>query len=240
MRKWLESKDQVTQKEYCVNLLKSRKSRKDLKYIPTQVELRSLISPTWVFLNKIFTDFEIVCQNLGFERRFSNNADFTNTNISKIFVDSREQSPLIFDKNIETFVVGLKYGDYAATDVSPSIVIERKSLNDFCGTLSSRNIDRFHREIEKAAAANSYIVVIVETDLSKSLSFNYLPHMKNVKASPDFIFGNVRDTIQKYKNIQFLFADGRKEASRLTIKLLSNQNAAQNHDLQYLYDCNKL
>lgn len=241
LKAYLKSKTKEEASEYCKKMFVDRKTRKNLVWSPTQVELRSLLSPSIVFLSEVWGDYYDVCEKLGYKKRFlSEPVSFQDDKIEKIFVDSREQNPVIFEKGIATEVVGLKYGDYAIEQTSPRLVIERKSLNDLCGTMSSRNLDRFHREIEKAAAVGSYVVVLVETTLSKSLSFNYLPHMKNVKASPEYIFNNIRETTQKYPNLQFLFVDGRKEMSRLILKLLSNQEIPAKIDLQLLYDLKKL
>ena len=48
-----------------------------------------------------------------------------------------------------------------------------------------------------------------------------------------FLFHNIRDCLQKYKNLQIVFADGRKETARLIKKILLNPELVK-YDLEYL------
>ena len=93
-----------------------------------------------------------------------------------ILIDSREQAPWAWDANdATTEIAGLSAGDYAlASDTEEPkrkgqlrpvrFAIERKSLEDFLGTISS-GWDRFNRELERMAAFPAR-VVIVEGDFS--------------------------------------------------------------------------
>lgn len=68
-----------------------------------------------------------------------------------ILVDTREQAPLRF-QNYQTEIATLPIGDYGLKNFSgwanPRFIVERKSLADLIGSLSSGR-DRFYREIEK-------------------------------------------------------------------------------------------
>lgn len=80
----------------------------------------------------------------------------------KIVIDTREQTPWSFDPGqAQTFVGTLKTGDYALAG-DCFFAIERKSLDDFLGTVSS-GWERFLREIGRM---DSFVakVVIVEGD----------------------------------------------------------------------------
>jgi len=243
LKKWLKLQNLENCKKYCFDLLKRRAERKKLKYLPTHVELKSLLCPGVIYFDDIFKNeggYLGLAAKLGLEKRFNESVYFNDkiSEISTIIIDTREQKPLKFLSNSK--VECLKFGDYAL-ESDKSLVIERKSLTDFVGTLSSRNIERFEREIGRAAEANSYIVVLVEESMSRCLAFDKLPWItKQIKASPDYIFGNVRELLQKYKNIQFLFCDGRLEMPKLVASILVNQDFCKDYDLQKLYDLNKI
>jgi hypothetical protein len=103
--------------------------------------------------------------------------------------------------------------------------------------LSVKNFDRFKNEIEKAQKNNSYLIVIVEEKLASALSFQYLPHIsKKIKATPEYIFHNVRSLIQEYSNLQFLFVDGRNEMKRAIESIFASKCFYNKVDLQLAYD----
>ena len=114
--------------------------------------------------------------------------------------------------------------------------IERKSITDFIGTLSG-GYDRFCREIERASAADVDLIVLVERPIQECLSFQYLSYVsKKIKVTPEFVFHNVREIIQKYPNVQFLFVDGREECVRVMKNIFFSDGHFRNYDLQLMYD----
>ena len=115
--------------------------------------------------------------------------------------------------------------------------MERKSVNDLIGTLSG-GYERFLRELVRAKEANAYLIILVEESFSNCMSFNYLPHVfqKGTKVTPEYLFHNVREIIQNHEHLQFLFVDGRKEASRVVEKIFSCGHIYKKVDLQYAYD----
>ena len=118
--------------------------------------------------------------------------------------------------------------------------IERKSITDFIGTMSG-GYDRFKREVDRAKEDNANLVVLVEEDISNCLNFKYLPYVsKKIKATPEFVFRNVRELIQTYDNLHFLFVRGRLEATRVIQKLFLNAGKYNKIDLQLAYDLRKL
>jgi hypothetical protein len=241
MKKWLKEQSLDKAQEYCKNLLIKRKKDKNLIYSPTQIELRTIMSPSIIFYNKIFNDYYDICSNIGLENKFIHPNNITSqfqnklTTKDTIYVDTREQSWLKFDIPFE--IKTLSFGDYSCSNENCNCYIERKSLSDFISTLSVKNFDRFKNEIEKAQKNNSYLIVIVEEKLASALSFQYLPHIsKKIKATPEYIFHNVRSLIQEYSNLQFLFVDGRNEMKRAIESIFASKCFYNKIDLQLAYD----
>jgi len=241
MKKWLKEQSLDKAQEYCKNLLIKRKKDKNLIYSPTQIELRTIMSPSIIFYNKIFNDYYDICSSIGLENKFIHPNNITSqfqnklTTKDTIYVDTREQSWLKFDIPFE--IKTLSFGDYSCSNENCNCYIERKSLSDFISTLSVKNFDRFKNEIEKAQKNNSYLIVIVEEKLASALSFQYLPHIsKKIKATPEYIFHNVRSLIQEYSNLQFLFVDGRNEMKRAIESIFGSKCFYNKVDLQLAYD----
>jgi len=241
MKKWLKEQPLDQAQEYCKNLLIKRKKDKNLIYSPSQIELRTIMSPSIVFYNKIFHDYYDICSSIGLENKFIHPSNITNQFTNKlnkkdtIYIDTREQSWLKFDIPFE--IKTLSFGDYACSNDNCGCYIERKSLSDFISTLSVKNFDRFKNEIDKAQKNNSYLIVIVEEKLANALSFQYLPHIsKKIKATPEYIFHNVRSLIQEYSNLQFLFVDGREEMKRTIESIFASKCFYSKVDLQLAYD----
>lgn len=237
-KKWLKQQPIEVQQDYCAGLLIKRKEEKQLIWTLTQVELRSLGLPGIGFYKTLFGDYFVLCEKLGFKNKF--NSDINNVLINPIFnttlfVDTREQKGPSF-KDIDFEIKKLDFGDYS---IRGNVVIERKSLQDFLGTLSG-GFDRFTREVERASVANCNLIVLVEDTLSNALSFNHLPWIsKKIKATSDFIFYNLRVLLQTHNNLQFVFCNGRKEFVRLTKLLLLNEDLFK-RDLQYLLDSEQI
>lgn len=243
LKRYLSRLSEQSAKDYCRKILTYRKNEKGALITPTQVELRSILSPSILYFDELFAKDEgyyKLCADLGFKSRFSpiDEKQFINPTVDKtkfkIIIDSREQKPLKF--SLATEVKKLDYGDYALDHSGFSNVnIERKSISDLIGTMSS-GYERFQREIERAREASCYLVILVEEDFNSALSFNYLPHVFKTKITPEFVFHNVRELCQKYKHLQFLFVAGRKEASRVVEKIFMLPGLHQNFDLQLAYD----
>lgn len=82
----------------------------------------------------------------------------------EITIDTREQTPFHFDECVAKTRIGtLKTGDYACTG-DRGFAVERKSLDDFLGTISS-GWDRFQREIFRAKTAGFSLPIVVEGNL---------------------------------------------------------------------------
>jgi hypothetical protein len=241
MKRWLKEQTVNKAQEYCKEILIKRKKEKNLIYSPSQIELRTIMSPSVIFYNSIFESYYDLCSSIGLENKFIHPNNISNQFENKlnikdiVYVDTREQNWLKF--NIPFEIKTLSYGDYACSNDNCNCYIERKSLSDFISTLSSGNLERFDNEILKAKKDGAYLVVIIEEKLSNALSFQYLPHIsKKIKATPDFIFHNVRSLIQEYDNLQFLFVDGRNEMKRTIEAIFSSKCFYKKIDLQLAYD----
>lgn len=231
LKEWLRRQSVENKQNYLKQLLLKRKQYKDLVYTPTQTELRSLdIMPGVVTFNEVFGDYYKLCEELGFRSRGHKNADIIYKNQqTPILIDTREQNPILFkDSEITT----LKYGDYTTKD--SDIFIDRKSLQDFIGTISS-GYDRFSNEIFKALTDNVSIVMLVENSLSDCLSFNYKYAGKYTKATPEFVFHRLRELIQKFPNFQAAFCENRGDMKEKILKILDIQNICE-IDLQLATD----
>jgi hypothetical protein len=249
-RKWREEAPTYTVRKFCLEMIRKRIKKKNMQYSMCQVELRSLKYPAINELNRIFGDYYDTCSELGLENKYKKTFLFKDNQQKDdlvIYVDTREKNPLKF--NTKTELKGLKFGDYALSteDDRYTCRIERKSLADFVGTLRPDNYERFRREIEKAQEANALLVILIEQDFKHALSFGYLRKkhskeriFKNTKVTSQYILRRVRDLIYEYPLIQFLFVDGRREASRVVEKIFSNEKTVRHVDLQLAYDSKKL
>lgn len=91
-----------------------------------------------------------------------------------ILVDTREQSPLSFpvDK-AKTIRRKLDFGDYAL-ESDPSFAVERKSIDDFVGTITqSVRWSRFQRELNRMDAAGCPKIIVVEGTYSEICNHQY-------------------------------------------------------------------
>ena len=237
MKKWLGQQTPDAQKEYLQKFLIQRKEKHNLTYAPTEVELRSITSPPVPYYHKLFLDYYRLCNEIGLKNKYEYpKEELKSSEVDgfKIFIDTREQMPLVIDYPTE--VKGLKFGDYAINDPENKCYIERKSISDFIGTMSG-GYERFCREIERSVAAEANLIVLVERPLQECLSFQYLNYVsKKIKVTPEFVFFNVRELIQKYSNVQFLFVDGREECVRMMKKVFFSKGEYKKYDLQLMYD----
>lgn len=236
---WLTSQPAEVQREFCKSCLVERKARKGILYSPSQVETRSVMMPAVSYMEKVF-DYYSLCSELGLINKYRHCDNLLSHNVffgeKIIFVDTREQKPLRFTWDSEP--KKLDYGDYAFVNEAwtGKCHIERKSATDFIGTLGI-GLDRFKREIERAGEDSASLIIVVEESLSLILKFNELLDLPDsIRATPEYIFNNVRELIQKYPFIQFLFVHGRSKAASAITKIFEYGNLHINYDLQCMYD----
>ncbi len=70
LKKWLKKAPLETAKRYCKALLTKRKREKELRYTPTEVELRTLMVPPIPYYQLMFGDYYALCEEIGFENKF--------------------------------------------------------------------------------------------------------------------------------------------------------------------------
>lgn len=80
-------------------------------------------------------------------------------NTPTILTDSREQAPLKFT-TFSTEISTLATGDYSVKGLEDTITVERKSVSDLIGSLTSGR-ERFQREIQRMLAYRSRTLLIV-------------------------------------------------------------------------------
>lgn len=227
---------------YSLEFLKKRKPVKDLKYAPSHAELKSLSCCSAigfsVGLQGGLNEYQDYCQSIGLEKRFDYNfmPEVPYIDDMVILVDTREQQPLSFHET-KTEKTTLNIGDYtSAPPHYDNVFVERKSLQDFISTMTG-GTKRFEKEIEKAGLMGVYLVVMIEEKYDTV--FNYKPPGQIRKAGGSAAFGVMRDLMQNYKNIQFLFAKDREKASDKIKKVLSLGARVRDIDLQFNYDIGK-
>ena len=175
---WLKNSKDEDAKSYCKNLLVERKEKKDLKYTPTQVEMRTVMTPPIQYYDELFGSYYSFCESLGFENKYQKVSDITTGKEYEkpqysIHVDTREQMPLNFD-NYKTEIKTLSVGDYTFSEpkLTCNCYIERKSLADFISTLSVKNFERFEREIQRAKTMDANLIILIEeSSMLKNLPF---------------------------------------------------------------------
>lgn len=220
------------------SILENRIKFKSIEYAPSQVELRSLIAPSVILLKSLKINYEDIYNDLSLKPKYRyENIKLKKVNMpTEIICDTREQNPLKFD-GIICKKHGLKFGDYATTqELYNTISIERKSLSDFCGTLS-KGFERFKKEILRAQNEKCNLLMVVEAKFNDINSINFLPQTKWIKAKPEFLFSRLRELIQEYPNFQVVFVDDRKRASEIILFSLAYGKRLFDYDVQFLFDC---
>lgn len=234
---WHKDKSEQIVFNYLLDYLNRRKEYKHITVFPGQFESRSLCFPSISYIIKLwgapFLEQLSIQSKLPLSYNYVPNIEYEVTS-SPILIDTREQLPLFKgSSNIE--IVKLDEGDYQLKKQNQNIIIDRKSLNDCIGTMS-QGYERFERELDRAKEKGKYLVMMVESKYSNLNSFNYLPAMRRIKATPDFIFHRIRELLNKYSNFQVVCVDGRQQAENFVIKTLSLKTNIEKIDLQYCID----
>jgi uncharacterized C2H2 Zn-finger protein len=241
MREWIFSRPPEEVRQYLKDLIIRRRGHKQLVYAPTQVELRSIMSPSIITFQKFFPDYYEFCEEMGLISKFSYTIQKkTPPCIHTVMVDTREKLPYRFEQKRRQ---KLDYGDYALAHprlIEWPLFIERKTTTDFVHTFSS-GFERFEKEVERANEAKAYLLVLVEDTMEDVLDFKRKCDVSpKLRITPEFVFHNVRKILQKYKGLQFLFVAGRAEAEATAAKILFAEDLHLKYDLQLLKDLKKL
>jgi len=259
LRKWL-AQFPAEGLKWSKGWLAKRRIEKGLIYAPSQVELRTSQCPTMMYYESVAAaegGYYGVTRALGYADRYQLlPLKFSPLpSDAEIICDTREQSPIVLPHKTRRDT--LSVGDYAlAAPHDDGLRLERKSLGDFCGTLSGRKVarkgkkapaedsalERFDRELARAQEQNLYVVMMVEASIEDAQRFDYLPQTQWVKASPSYIFHNLRSLLIKYPTtLQCVFCCGRIDMARIMMKTLQlGATQARVTDLQYAYEAKLL
>ena len=135
-----------------------------------------------------------------------------------VVVDTREQAPWHF-LNVDPWKIvplvtgkALASGDYSIAGAESRIAIERKSVQDLLGSITSGR-DRFEREFERLAEME-HAAVVVEGDWGEI--FNAL---ERTKINPDSLVGTVAAWSIRY-GVHWWLCPSRRYAEIWTLQLL--------------------
>lgn len=240
LKKYLESLSKEEGINYLKSWLTKRKDTKNLIYSPSQIELRTLMFPSVKSFHKIYgkDSYELLCKELNLINRYDYNQiiEYDNNIIPEIIIDTRENKLLKFECNKE--IKKLDVGDYSSNINPHNINVERKSIQDFLGSITS-GFDRFSREMERAEKLGVYIIILIESKISNLFGFKHLGYI-HTEASADYVNKKMRDLLYKFPNIQICCVDGRIKASEFIINLYKLKNNPKTIDFQYYIDKGEL
>ncbi len=132
----------------------------------------------------------------------------------RVVVDTREQAPWGFPEDVECVRRKLDAGDYAL-EGDAGFSIERKSLNDFLGTISS-GWDRFCREVNRMHDYRARLVVVEGDFTACTFLYNWDGHIIPPRHShpnllPQFIAKRIAELA--FMGVYVLFAGYAEQAS---------------------------
>jgi ERCC4-type nuclease len=153
-----------------------------------------------------------------------------------IEVDTREQLPFFLSnppKGLTITRITLSEGDYSIRGFEKDIIIERKNILDFLGSISNRR-EEFKAELKRMKEKNIlFRFIIVEGTLEEVASSCIIgsnPKGKKENTVKPFVhrvvqinwnavFGSIISLTLRY-NIHFIFAKNRSEAEKFCLALL--------------------
>lgn len=139
-----------------------------------------------------------------------------------ITIDTREQTPWAFPSDVADVVRGtVPQGDYAIRYDEANFALERKSLSDFLGTISS-GWERFLRELNRMDNAGFRAkVIVVEGDFSSCCFADdgTPPQHSHPKLTPAFIVKRISQLTYDYRT-SVIFAGSPALAAGLAVQIL--------------------
>lgn len=239
MVQWLiKNKDNKLAKHYAVSELKNRVEEKSLLKAPNHIELQIYDLPPIDSYKMLFGSYTEACKPAGVEPMFSKRIckEFYSDKYrdTPIFIDTREQQPLVFP-NSKT--MKLDFGDYTSSgDYYSYTYVDRKGEQDFKSTMST-GFERFKKELDRCRNMGCYLYVVTESDIEKiKKRNNFSKHRSNL----DYIWHNMRVLSHEYAGCcQFIFTGNREKSVEIIPKLLVLGDALWNTDIQYYLDKQK-
>lgn len=131
-----------------------------------------------------------------------------------VIADTREQTPWTFECAPSFKVVRRKLdtGDYSIDGLEHRVCIERKSIDDWIGTVL-RDRQRFYRELDRMRAFD-FRCVIIEAGVREIMAGSYRSN-----ASPASVMGFVAE-VAVAQSVPVYLAGSRPEAQELAAVLL--------------------
>jgi len=237
--KWCMSRPKNEVKTYALSKLVERVKSKSLSLAPNHLELKISQLPDIDVYKYAFGSYSEACKQAGVKPLFGSKIDqeFFNSDSHfkdlNILIDTREQKPLVFEKSEE---LKLDFGDYTIGGEDYNYTyVDRKAEQDFKGTLSG-GFERFKRELDRVKRFDSYLFIVVESDLNKIYKNNkFIKHKSNL----NFIYHNMRLLTHMYSgHCQFIFTGSRKNSESIVPKLLKLGKSLWDVDMQYYIDTN--
>jgi len=144
-----------------------------------------------------------------------------------VIIDTREQRPWSFDPHVVKATIGtLPAGDYALAG-DGSFAIERKSLNDFVGTISS-GWDRFLRQLTRMAGHDARVIIVEgqfwQCCCTDKGDQSHPPVHDHCLVTPQFVAKQI--AVLTLMRVSVLFAEGPELASGLAYAILRERSYA--------------
>ena len=131
----------------------------------------------------------------------------------EIVVDTREQAPWTFEGfRVKTTRAKLDAGDYSIAGLERRVSIERKSLDDWIGTVL-RERKRFYRELD-ALRGYEWRAVIIESSVRQILERRYVSQV-----SPSVVLGFISE-VAVSQSVPVYLGGTRAEAQVLALGFL--------------------
>ncbi len=225
-------------KEYCLQKLRERMTRKLITRLPSHVSLKSILLPSIHGFNRMYGGLEKFVQAMSLSNIQLQFDYLTEPKLHsgemKIFQDTREQMPLSFTNSS---IMKLTVGDYTPDgEFYSDVYVDRKSLADLAGTLSAGR-ERLEKEIQRAKDLGFYLVFVIEDLYSEALNYSTNTSFSK-KLNGQHLFFVIRDLLDKYDNIQMVFSGNRKRAAAVIENVFRLKDQAKTLDLEYLKDLN--
>lgn len=139
-----------------------------------------------------------------------------------IVIDTREQRPWGFPPHIKVEIGTLRTGDYALKGDEANFAVERKSGDDFVGTISL-GWHRFCKELNRMEDAHfAAKVVVVDTDFE---TFCYRlrqgtlipPDHEHTRCTPQFVMKRIAQLTMR--NVSVIFAGSAEYGAAIALRI---------------------
>ena len=233
LKKWCEQTNPDEVKKYILEVLLKRVMRKGWSYAPSHLELYKSKLPGVDLYKKYYGSYNKASAEIGLEPLLNQplTKKFFDSFDVEVFIDTREQKPLSFQKSQS---LKLDFGDYTLSGENyTNTFVDRKSATDFIGTFGS-GFKRFEREMERCMDLGAYMYIVVEKSV-KSIYKDYFPGKKITTLN--WAFSNAISLQNKFpRKCQFVFTDNREQSEIIIPKLLALGSELWQTDIQYYID----